>query len=149
MTTLQVHQPELTVPAETTLPADTTEETCAIEKKPSAVFCKICLSGGSDEQLLIQPCTCKGSMGHVHLSCLERWLNENGVGRCELCHFEFNVEERLRYTAGRALLIWSRSPNHRDSLRIDFTVILIMTLIVGILLTCVSTGHDAISEITG
>lgn len=62
MTTLKVHQPELTLSAETTISADTTEETCAIEKKPSAVFCKICLSGGSDEQLLIQPCTCKGNI---------------------------------------------------------------------------------------
>lgn len=155
MTTIEVQQqPELTLTVEATLSTETivdlsTTETHSIEKKPSAVFCKICLCGESDEKLLIQPCTCKGSMGHVHLSCLERWLNEYGIGKCELCHFQFSVEERLRYTAGTALLRWFQIPSHQESLRVDVIVMVFLTVVAAFLLFGVFMGHQSISEITG
>lgn len=62
--------------------------------------CRVCLLDGStDEDPLIRPCACKGSIEHVHLGCLRHWvrgrlnLREHGpqgayVYRpllCELC----------------------------------------------------------------
>lgn len=47
-------------------PKITIAETPPIDKKPSVVFCKICLSGSSTEQLL-QPCICKGIFNQVIL----------------------------------------------------------------------------------
>ncbi|KAH9635268.1 hypothetical protein HF086_001924 [Spodoptera exigua] len=47
--------------------------------------CRICMTRGRER--LISPCNCKGSLANVHLSCLERWLNQVGRNHCELCGF--------------------------------------------------------------
>ncbi|KAF4734027.1 hypothetical protein FOZ62_024958, partial [Perkinsus olseni] len=57
------------------------------------LVCKICLmEGAEDDDPMIAPCNCSGSIRYVHLSCLRRWIN----GRLELpdetdalatCHF--------------------------------------------------------------
>lgn len=57
--------------------------------------CRICHSGVSREQL-ISPCNCKGSLGHVHRSCLEQWLNEAGRSTCELCFHQYNAIQTRR-----------------------------------------------------
>jgi hypothetical protein len=51
---------------------------------PSAE-CRICLSAGSAELELIQPCACAGTMGYMHAACLAAWVQENGSLTCELC----------------------------------------------------------------
>ena len=66
--------------------------------------CRICLSEESTtENPLITPCTCSGSMGLVHLECLQRWLSSKIATRdhnnstsyswktleCELCKFQY------------------------------------------------------------
>lgn len=60
--------------------------------------CKICLLDGCEDDYLIAPCACKGSIRYVHLECLRTWirgrlnLQENQRGSyfykqlpCELC----------------------------------------------------------------
>ncbi|KAF4659740.1 hypothetical protein FOL47_007466 [Perkinsus chesapeaki] len=57
------------------------------------LVCKICLmEGAEDDDPMIAPCNCSGSIRYVHLSCLRRWIN----GRLDLpdesdalatCHF--------------------------------------------------------------
>lgn len=61
--------------------------------------CRICLmEGGGEEDPLIRPCRCKGTIEHVHLRCLRSWtrsrlrLGEHPLGSysfapvpCELC----------------------------------------------------------------
>lgn len=51
--------------------------------------CRFCLnSRNSRSNPLIEPCDCKGSLRHVHLSCLNKWilLNPNRNNKdCELC----------------------------------------------------------------
>lgn len=89
-----------------------------------------------------------GSIGHVHLSCLERWLNECGVGMCELCQFQFNVDRTLRYTAWRSLWIWIRCPNHQSALCADFMVMIIMTLVISILVTSMIWGYQILPNDT-
>ena len=73
-------------------------------------ICRICLSGNSDEEdPLISPCACSGSMQFVHLKCLQYWIksklnileNKNLITvywknlNCELCKspFPFEVQQ--------------------------------------------------------
>lgn len=42
-------------------------------------------------------CRCKGTLAYVHLSCLERWLNQSCRTYCELCRYYFNAVETPRY----------------------------------------------------
>lgn len=53
--------------------------------------CRICLEGEGD---LVQPCDCKGTAAHVHLECLQRWLEVSERTTCEICHSEFHIEDR-------------------------------------------------------
>jgi hypothetical protein len=52
--------------------------------------CRICLEDGNT----IQPCNCCGSTAHVHRECLEKWLVTSGRTDCEICHFEYECEEK-------------------------------------------------------
>lgn len=38
---------------------------------------------------LIAPCLCRGSVRHLHASCLLLWLNHNSQASCELCHYPY------------------------------------------------------------
>ncbi|WAR31165.1 MARH2-like protein [Mya arenaria] len=62
---------------------------------PECNMCRICHEDGSKERLW-SPCHCKGTMGMLHLSCLETWLGSSNTTRCEICHFEFIVEKKPR-----------------------------------------------------
>jgi len=46
--------------------------------------CRICFEG-NEEQPLLQPCKCTGSIGHIHESCLMTWLTVKQSNSCELC----------------------------------------------------------------
>ena len=81
----------------------------ALKVKKSAVTdeevnCRICLCGETEEDdPLIMPCNCTGTMGNVHLKCLQQWLsgkitertNHNSVTytwknfECELCKVQY------------------------------------------------------------
>ena len=51
--------------------------------------CRICL----DEGELISPCLCTGTSAYVHEQCLLKWLNMSGRTDCEICKYEYRVEE--------------------------------------------------------
>ena len=55
-------------------------------------FCKICLE--SDEDGLIDNCClCKGTMGSIHLSCLERWVRVSGQRAvCPDCKSPYTID---------------------------------------------------------
>ncbi|OXA56357.1 E3 ubiquitin-protein ligase MARCH2 [Folsomia candida] len=78
-------------------------------------ICRICHDSPSSEKL-IKPCLCKGSMGNVHRTCLERWLGESGKGSCEICGQEFNTVRVPKYRGLRSFIAWVRHPmNPTDS----------------------------------
>ncbi|XP_031779693.1 E3 ubiquitin-protein ligase MARCH1-like isoform X10 [Nasonia vitripennis] len=60
-------------------------------------LCRICRASSWTKEPLISPCRCKGTQAHVHLSCLERWLNQSCRNYCELCNFRYNALETPRY----------------------------------------------------
>ena len=59
----------------------------------SAVKCKICIDEGD---LIQSPCNCTGSVGLVHVTCLETWLSKSKTRGCELCKHDIDVYLRNR-----------------------------------------------------
>lgn len=44
-----------------------------------------------------------GTLGKVHLSCLERWLNMCERQHCEICRYQFEAKRKRRYTICQAI----------------------------------------------
>ncbi|XP_054283199.1 E3 ubiquitin-protein ligase MARCHF1-like [Macrosteles quadrilineatus] len=62
----------------------------------SSVSCRICkFNAGTD--LISSPCHCKGTLGWVHVTCLEEWLTGSVRDSCELCSFPFTVVRIPKY----------------------------------------------------
>lgn len=51
--------------------------------------CYICYETGNEDNPLINPCQCAGSVKYVHLSCLSRWIQPEGSStvntHCPVC----------------------------------------------------------------
>ncbi|XP_060533956.1 E3 ubiquitin-protein ligase MARCHF3-like [Cylas formicarius] len=104
-------------------------------KIANSVSCRICQTSTASERL-ISPCRCRGTLANVHLSCLERWLNQSSRNYCELCKFRYNAVETQRYRLLQSLRLWLRHPQNRTRVRSD--------CLIGMLLTGVTTGLLAI-----
>jgi hypothetical protein len=52
--------------------------------------CRICLEDETEEMPFIHPCKCIGTMGNVHLSCIQRWITVRKEPDCELCLTPFD-----------------------------------------------------------
>ena len=58
-------------------------------------ICRICLSSESTEgNLLIQPCSCRGSVAYCHQTCLQQWLESKREVQlvCELCRGRLRIQ---------------------------------------------------------
>ncbi|VVC98332.1 unnamed protein product [Leptidea sinapis] len=98
--------------------------------------CRICMTKGRER--LISPCNCKGSLANVHLSCLERWLNQVGRNHCELCGFSYPAIRTPRYTVLQALRLWFGNPRNRNHLQSDCLIFwLLSTVTAGLLSVCI------------
>ncbi|XP_071169380.1 uncharacterized protein [Mytilus edulis] len=62
------------------------------ESDSDAPHCRICHEGDEEEDLL-SPCFCSGSVGALHMSCLEKWLGASDKTRCEICGFQFSISK--------------------------------------------------------
>ena len=56
-------------------------------------MCRICHDDDSEEEL-VSPCDCAGTMGMLHISCLEQWLGSSKTTKCEICQFQFSVVKK-------------------------------------------------------
>lgn len=66
----------------------------SISLDDDAPMCRICHNtAGVQEghEPLHRVCWCKGTMGEVHKSCLERWLSAVYTDRCPVCHYQFQT----------------------------------------------------------
>ncbi|XP_043840860.1 E3 ubiquitin-protein ligase MARCHF8 isoform X4 [Dromiciops gliroides] len=59
-------------------------------------ICRICHCEGDDENPLITPCHCTGSLHFVHQACLQQWIKSSDTRCCELCKYEFIMETKLK-----------------------------------------------------
>ncbi|KAL1426683.1 hypothetical protein MTO96_018152 [Rhipicephalus appendiculatus] len=96
-------------------------------------FCRICYEGDQKAEL-VSPCSCSGDMGFVHVSCLERWLNERNVDSCEHCGERFQISAPY-ITALRLLpLVWRKKWFWRS---LSFEVLCFVVVILVAALVCV------------
>ena len=56
------------------------------------LMCRIC-HGDSEEEELIRPCRCTGTVKHAHQSCILHWVSKSGNQTCELCNFKFKTRK--------------------------------------------------------
>jgi hypothetical protein len=54
--------------------------------------CRVCWDG-PEQNSLVSPCDCDGSMAKIHKRCLEEWINTTGKTLCEVCHGVFRVDQ--------------------------------------------------------
>ncbi|XP_065307810.1 E3 ubiquitin-protein ligase MARCHF11-like [Dermacentor albipictus] len=57
----------------------------------SGPMCRICHEGDQQDSL-VSLCRCSGTMGLLHITCLERWLNARNIDHCELCDHRFPTQ---------------------------------------------------------
>lgn len=93
------------------------------------VFCRFCYGTKYDDDNLIEPCLCKGSVAKVHRKCLEKWLNRIGSKTCDMCLFEFQCEEKLRYGLCESIQVWLRQYRQQRYLLHDLCLFFTMNII--------------------
>ena len=64
-----------------------------ISLSSSVPICRICHCS-SEEEELIRPCRCSGSVGHAHKSCIRKWIVSSTNAACELCNYEFRTKTK-------------------------------------------------------
>ncbi|XP_014608865.1 PREDICTED: E3 ubiquitin-protein ligase MARCH3-like [Polistes canadensis] len=108
--------------------------------------CRICHTNTVKEPL-VSPCRCKGTLAHVHLSCLEKWLNQSCRSYCELCHYQYNAVETLRYNWPESLRIWITHPRNRRNVQSDLLIFTLLTVVmIGLIIVCLWGMHYFIIE---
>lgn len=69
---------------------------------PMLPICKICHLNAKEDDPLITPCRCSGSVQFIHAKCLMRWLEvcERKKSRkplsCELCQYQYQWHKKFR-----------------------------------------------------
>ena len=62
------------------------ENPCSNEK-----LCRYCYDTENEDQL-ISPCKCQGSLEFVHFHCLKDWLTISGTTSCQVCGDEYDLD---------------------------------------------------------
>eukprot|EP00111_Clytia_hemisphaerica_P017887 TCONS_00052913-protein len=57
--------------------------------------CRVCQCNG-DEEILISPCLCSGSVKWIHESCLIQWMKSSLKDSCELCTKKIKITKRKK-----------------------------------------------------
>ena len=72
-------------------------------------FCRICYGEEEDEENpLVQPCTCHGSLKYIHLNCLKHWLKTNTYVLCD----DNEISKSYKYKEALCELCKSKFPNY-------------------------------------
>ena len=62
-----------------------------------APMCRICLGEEEENNKLISPCACSGSIKYIHSKCVKTWLELNPQKtKCELCLVDYPIRKKLR-----------------------------------------------------
>ncbi|CAG2109832.1 unnamed protein product [Medioppia subpectinata] len=68
---------------------------------PNSPMCKICHMNAKDNDPLISPCRCSGTMQFMHCGCLMRWLEITSKKSrkplsCELCQYQYQWHKKFK-----------------------------------------------------
>jgi hypothetical protein len=71
---------------------------CISTVSSAGEFCRICHCERteSNDQTLIRPCLCSGTLMFVHQSCLQKWIKSSDIKKCELCQYKFEMEAKVK-----------------------------------------------------
>lgn len=66
-----------------------------------APICKICHMTAKENDPLISPCRCSGTMQYIHCGCLMRWLEISSKrsrkpASCELCQYQYHWHKKFK-----------------------------------------------------
>uniref|UniRef100_A0A6V7QQT4 RING-CH-type domain-containing protein n=1 Tax=Ananas comosus var. bracteatus TaxID=296719 RepID=A0A6V7QQT4_ANACO len=66
------------------------EQSVGEDEEPliQVVECRICQEEDHIKNVET-PCACSGSLKYAHRTCVQRWCNEKGDIRCEICHEQY------------------------------------------------------------
>ncbi|KAK0175542.1 hypothetical protein PV327_009285 [Microctonus hyperodae] len=78
------------------------------ESTISTFICRICHEGNNNEEL-VDPCECSGTVAFVHVSCLEKWLATSNTRHCDLCNYEFTIEKKNKLFTRQSFHNWFNS----------------------------------------
>lgn len=87
---LKVQQSSRNIPKDQSISSSLSKGTEVHES--CGLMCRIC-HGGSEEEELIRPCRCTGTVKHAHQSCILNWVSKSGNQSCELCKFKFRTRK--------------------------------------------------------
>ncbi|KAL1415610.1 hypothetical protein MTO96_006731 [Rhipicephalus appendiculatus] len=93
----------------------------------SGGMCRICREGNQRAKL-VSPCSCSGTMGFVHKSCLEQWLNQRNVDSCEFCGERFQMATEPITTLPLLRWVWRNKKWLWRPLRYDLLGLVAATL---------------------
>lgn len=94
-------------------------------------FCKICHMPARDDDPLISPCRCSGTVQYIHCGCLTRWLEilskkSRKPPSCELCQYQYQWHKKFRAGGGA----WRLPPcSPRDKLLHGLFVIAVVIMV--------------------
>lgn len=72
----------------------------------------------------------QGTIGLVHMSCLEKWLSMSNTHSCELCGYNFQTVRTPKYCVLYSIYYWvflDRNPQYHRGLKSDFIVFIVLT----------------------
>ena len=65
-----------------------------LQTSDSPAVCRICY-GNSEDEVLLNPCQCSGSVRFSHKTCLMTWL-KSGATACEICKCPYRFQKYVQ-----------------------------------------------------
>ncbi|XP_075716391.1 E3 ubiquitin-protein ligase MARCHF1 isoform X1 [Rhinoderma darwinii] len=91
--------------------------------------CRICHCEGDDENPLITPCHCTGTLRFVHQACLHQWIKSSDTRCCELCKYDFVMETKLKPLRKWEKLQMTKSERRKIVFSVTFHIIAITCVV--------------------
>ncbi|XP_075054113.1 E3 ubiquitin-protein ligase MARCHF1 isoform X2 [Mixophyes fleayi] len=91
--------------------------------------CRICHCEGDDENPLITPCRCTGTLRFVHQACLHQWIKSSDTRCCELCKYDFVMETKLKPLRKWEKLQMTKSERRKIVCSVTFHIIAITCVV--------------------
>nr|XP_050022746.2 E3 ubiquitin-protein ligase MARCHF1-like [Dermacentor andersoni] len=108
----------------------------------SGPICRICHEG-EEQDSLVSLCRCSGTVGLLHITCLERWLNARNIDHCELCHHRFPTQGQA--TCVRQFIHWALHGDSQRAVLRDLFCFVLLTPVAA--LSCFLCPHSASKQV--
>ncbi|KAL1433445.1 hypothetical protein MTO96_012561 [Rhipicephalus appendiculatus] len=102
-------------------------------------FCKICHMPARDDDPLISPCRCSGTVQYIHCGCLTRWLEilskkSRKPPSCELCQYQYQWHKKFR--AGGSWRLPPCSPRDKVLHSVFLLAVVVMVACATVTIVC-------------